>query len=241
MAPEILRGEDADHRSDLWALGVVLYEAASGQLPFRGRTGFEISSAILHELPPPLPSWVPPTLWAIVQRSLAKEPAQRYQLASEIQAALEAVQSAAIGAPPPPSEPRGLLTTVIRGVPHIHPKSGDSLLLVGTTKGAFLLRSNGRRTHWDVGGPYFHGHAVYAMAYDDRNGRHRVLASTQSALWGTFLRSSDDFGKTWTNPMEGSVKFPADSGASLKNIWQICLGRQEEPNVLYWSVGPAAL
>jgi serine/threonine protein kinase len=44
MAPEVLRGEAADYRSDLWALGVVLYEAASGRLPFGGRTGFEISS-----------------------------------------------------------------------------------------------------------------------------------------------------------------------------------------------------
>jgi serine/threonine protein kinase len=241
MAPEILRGEEADHRSDLWALGVVLYEAASGQLPFRGRTGFEISSGILHELPPPLPSWVPPGVWAVIQRSLAKEPAQRYQLASEVQAALEAVQSAAMAAPAPPSEQRGALTTVSRGIPHIHPKGGDILLLIGTTKGAFLLRSNTQRTRWDLGGPYFHGHAVYAMAYDDRNGRHRLWASTQSALWGTFLRSSDDFGKTWTNPIEGSVKFPADSGASLKNIWQICLGRPDEPDVLYCGVEPAAL
>jgi serine/threonine protein kinase len=53
MAPEVLRGEEADYRSDLWALGVVLYEAASGRLPFEGRTGFEISSAILHEQPKP--------------------------------------------------------------------------------------------------------------------------------------------------------------------------------------------
>ena len=51
MAPEILRGEAADYRSDLWALGVVLYEAASGRLPFEGRTGFEISSAIMREIP----------------------------------------------------------------------------------------------------------------------------------------------------------------------------------------------
>src|SRR5207245_3359432 len=96
MAPEILRGEAADHRSDLWALGVVLYEAASGRLPFEGRTGFEISSAIMREIPNPLGPPLPPGLWAIIQRCLTKEPIQRYQRAGEVLAALESVKSAAI-------------------------------------------------------------------------------------------------------------------------------------------------
>ena len=72
MAPEILRGEPADARSDLWALGVVLYELACGKLPFEGGTGFEISSAILREIPKPLGPPVPPGLWAILQRCLAQ-------------------------------------------------------------------------------------------------------------------------------------------------------------------------
>src|SRR5882672_12133183 len=54
MAPEVLRGEGADYRSDLWALGVVLYEAVSGRLPFEGRTSFETSAAIMREMPKPL-------------------------------------------------------------------------------------------------------------------------------------------------------------------------------------------
>ncbi len=240
MAPEILRGEPGDHRSDLWALGVVLYEAAAGQLPFRGRTSFEISSAITHELPTALPARIPPGLWAVIQRCLAKEPTQRYQRAGEVQAALEAVQFASISAPAQP-EHRGPRTTILHSSRHIAVKNGDVLLMVGTTKGAFLLRSNSQRSRWQVGGPYFHGNAVYSMAYDGRAGRHRVWASTQSMLWGTVLRWSNDFGKTWTDPLEANLKFPADSGASLKNIWQICLGPVEEPDVLYCGVEPAAL
>jgi serine/threonine protein kinase/photosystem II stability/assembly factor-like uncharacterized protein len=242
MAPEILRGEPADSRSDLWALGVVLYELASGRLPFEGRTGFEISSGIMREIPKTLGPPVPPGLWAIIQRCLAKEPMQRYQRASEVQAALEAVQSGAIVSPgvstgQTASPPR---VTTLHSVRHVHVKKGDFLLLLGTIKGAFILRSNAQRNRWEVGGPYFHGHAVYSLAYDARAGRRRIWASS-SSYWGTLLRSSDDFGKSWTNPQQAPVRFPTDTGMSLKNIWQITIGPPQEPDVLYCGVEPAAL
>jgi hypothetical protein len=239
MAPEVLRGEPADTRSDLWALGVVLYEAASGQLPFQGKTTFEISSAILHALPPPLPSRIPPSLWAIIQRCLAKHPAQRYQRASEVRAAIEAVESAASTGAQSAGQQGGFRTTVHRGIRHLQVKGGDVLLLVGTMKGAFLLRSTAKRARWDVAGPYFHGHAIYALAFDDREDRHRVWASTNN-YWGTFLRSSDDYGRTWTNPLEANVRFPADSGTSLNNIWQI-VPNKHDPQLMFCGVEPAAL
>jgi Protein kinase domain len=237
MAPEILRGEPGDQRSDLWALGVVLYEALTGEPPFHGRTAFELSAAILHQPPPPLHNRIPPGLAAIVQRCLAKEPAQRYQRAGEVQAALEAVLSASAT----PEPPRGGRTLVHRGTRHLEVRKGDVLLLVGTMKGAFLLRSSARRGRWDVAGPYFHGQATYALAWDSREGRHRLWASTFSMLWGAFLRSSDDYGRTWTDPVDAPIRFPADTGETLRNIWQICVGRANEPDVLYCGVEPAAL
>lgn len=242
MAPEVLRGDVADSRGDLWALGVVLYEAASGRLPFGGRTGFEISTAIMREIPAPLGPPVPPGLWGIIQRCLAKEPMQRYQRATEVQAALEAVQSSGMAFPEPAVDPGAgpPRTTTLHSVKHIRVKKNDFVLLVGTSKGAFILRSNTQRRRWDIGGPYFHGQSVYAMAYDSRGDQRRVWAST-SSFWGTLLRSSDDFGKSWTNPQQAPIRFPADTGTSLKNIWQITLGPVDEPDRLYCGVEPAAL
>jgi serine/threonine-protein kinase len=90
MSPEVLRGLPADARSDIWALGVMLHEMASGHRPFSGRTGFELSAAILNEPPAALPVKVTPAVTAIVLRCLAKDPADRYERAGEVRAALEA-------------------------------------------------------------------------------------------------------------------------------------------------------
>jgi serine/threonine protein kinase/photosystem II stability/assembly factor-like uncharacterized protein len=241
MAPEVLAGEIGSYQSDIWALGIVLYEAATGELPFGGSTPYALCAAILHEMPRPLPPSVPPGLAAVIMRCLAKDLKDRFQRASEIRSALETIQTAAIVSQPRNEEPTGPRTIVLRGIAHIDVQNGDVLLLLGTTKGAFLARTRSDRKHWDVAGPYFHGQAIYSLAYDSRNGRHRLWASTGSVLWGTYLRCSDDFGKTWTNPLEANIKFPAESGVALKNIWKIAFGRPDEPDTLYCGVEPAAL
>ncbi|HSS20724.1 MAG TPA: hypothetical protein VLL54_11665 [Pyrinomonadaceae bacterium] len=144
---------------------------------------------------------------------------------------------------------------------HVKASSGDVLLLTGTMKGAFVLRSDKARQEWEVGGPYFPGRAIYAMLYDDRNGRHRLWAAVNSSYWGSYLSSSDDFGKTWTEPEAYGIKFPqpevdaaapikdvnpdagpaAPASNALKQIWQLALGHPDEPDTLYCGVEPAAL
>jgi eukaryotic-like serine/threonine-protein kinase len=84
MAPEILNGEPADRRSDIFALGVVFYEMLSGRHPFAAPTPTAMIGQVLHQPPRPLPATVPASDAAIVTRALAKSPADRYQTAHEI-------------------------------------------------------------------------------------------------------------------------------------------------------------
>jgi TolB-like protein/Tfp pilus assembly protein PilF len=93
MAPEQARGLPVDQRADIFALGVVLFEMLAGERPFRGETRTDTIVSILKEDPPRLPASVPAALTAAVMRCLAKDPAERYQEAAELRAALEAVQA----------------------------------------------------------------------------------------------------------------------------------------------------
>src|SRR5437762_5797382 len=129
-------------------------------------------------------------------------------------------------------------------MPHptqINVKSGDNLLLVGTMKGAFLFRSDASRENWEEAGPYFPGRSLYALTYDGRNRRQKLWAAVNSPFWGSFLSSSNDFGKTWSDPETYNIKFPEGSDVSLKQIWQIAEGHSSEPDTLYCGVEPAAL
>jgi eukaryotic-like serine/threonine-protein kinase len=91
MSPEQVRGDAADHRADLFALGAVLYEMLSGRRAFHGASAVETLHAILKEQPPPFApeSGVPISVDRIVRRCLEKRPDERFQSARDLAFALE--------------------------------------------------------------------------------------------------------------------------------------------------------
>ncbi len=92
MAPEQLEGQDADARSDLWGLGCVLYEMATGQRAFEGKSQASLIGTIMHAEPPSvgaLAPMTPPALERVVRACLAKNPEERIQTAHDLKLQLQ--------------------------------------------------------------------------------------------------------------------------------------------------------
>ncbi|MFN0251820.1 MAG: serine/threonine-protein kinase [Kofleriaceae bacterium] len=89
IAPERLRGEKVDHRSDLYSMGIILYEMLTGEPPWSTSDDFSLIESHLHDPPPPLDESLPRALDAVLQRALAKHQDDRYSHATEMADALQ--------------------------------------------------------------------------------------------------------------------------------------------------------
>ena len=149
MSPEQAEGGQVDYRTDLYALGVVLYQMLAGRVPFQSTTPHATLHAVIYEPPPPLRQLRPslsPAVESVVMKSIAKQPAQRYQggsaMAAALKAALAGQPTGAIVAPlprPTAPPPRPAAPPTRRRSPAVWLFAALAVLLVLILAAIFLL------------------------------------------------------------------------------------------------------
>ena len=171
MSPEQVRGTPTDHRSDIFSVGVVIYEMLSGEQAFRGDSAVECMNAILKDDPPPLNAQ--PALDGVIRHCLEKRPELRFQSARDLAFALEAAGNALSATSAAPSAPAA---RVARRVPWAG--IAAAVAIAAVAGGAYYFGARGNRP-----GPpeyhrlgLYHGEALMSLV------RHRFAPDGQTIV-----------------------------------------------------------
>ena len=229
MAPEQLEGRDADARSDIWSLGCVLYEMATGTRAFDGKSQASLISAIMSAQPAPasqISTFSPPALDRIVTQCLAKDPDERFQNAHDVRLSLDVLRDASgLHAPAAATaKPRR------RGVRPMWIAAG---LLAGFAIGVFSAR-------WIIPAPHVDPPRVSLLSHSGADqepvaspdGKTIAFSSTRSGrsqIWVKQLASGDevaltdgeDFGPRFSH--DGSQVLYSHSDAGVGELWRVSI------------------
>jgi serine/threonine protein kinase len=187
MSPEQVRGTNIDHRSDLFSLGVVLYEMLTGRVPFRARSAVETMNAILVEEPPAISVPVPEHVEALVWRCLEKDPSQRFASARDLAFALDnAAKSLGTATPEGSKTPR-----VTRSAPQ-RTRTGARLAIMGVVLGSILLAAALARGVFDEDEP--EPPRLRTLTY---SGRDSQPAASRDGRLVAFVSTRDGRARIW--------------------------------------------
>ena len=186
MSPEQVRGQHADARSDIFALGIVLHELLSGQRAFRAGSIVESGYSILHDEPSPLPPSVPAAIARLVQHCLAKDAEDRFQSARDVALSLEALRGTD---PVTPATPLPVQRALGRRLLRTGwPVLGALLVLAAFGGGRALRSSPGKPVLRQL---TFHRGAVWAARFAPDGKTVHLSASRRGASPESFTTNLD--------------------------------------------------
>jgi serine/threonine protein kinase len=139
MSPEQIAGQQVDSRTDIYAIGVVLYELLSGRPPFISPGLMQLAMEISNELPPPLPDHLPPSLKAVVVRCLEKDPSRRFQSMVSLREALLPFEQAAVEEPRQPAPALPLFSPLPEELPRLPPRFPEPRWIALALAGAVVM------------------------------------------------------------------------------------------------------